>query len=1424
MGVLSMSNSYEDFTPKSRTEVVLKQIADNLKDNSLVGPQGPAGPQGPQGPQGEVGPQGLQGIQGPEGPVGPVGPQGPKGPKGDTGEQGPIGPKGERGEQGPAGPQGAAGAQGPMGPQGPQGEAFSIKKIYSSVTEMNAGYATDGVPLNSFVLINNGDVEDPDNAKLYVKGEEAYQFLVDLSGATGIQGPAGPQGPVGPAGPQGPKGEQGPAGSGGSIENLLASQVQYTTSSAPSVTHVAGALDELFRNAASSKSQLVATLKNMGDQDVNESMYMSQLISRINGLGTKSMGDLYIDRELATEFEVRNSPGGYLQIDKFIPGKSLNKWLKTLAVNDFVTLEDEQLHIRKYQFTELSKPLKVQQFEGYTYADEIVGEPDRWGGTELIQYNYVEGFGPYPEFRAEDRREKLPTDLWKIEAEDFFGTYATTNIRPVFYKNRMYFFGIQETVGTSSAKVAYYDLTAKTWTALADFPVTIDSPAICRYGNLVYIAGANNSNIGMDLYSYNLDTDEVLRLVDLPENTKNGSIACSGDKLYVTGPNNIDINVLDLTAETWSKIPLASGMSQNSLGMAAMTISNNCLLIAPNTGATVYIYHMDLAQWHSIVRKPNGWEEAELSVSNSFMAFINTSLYMLGGKRNTTTGTPHTWIQRVPLDYRVNSESGAITFLSPVNLHSGPDSLMDIVTDYTLAQYDEETKKLYCVYIDSTNRKTYILSYQAETYYGAHTSGALATGMYNESVPSFSGMTNSFGEFSVEVDGTFYIVGGSYGSYLYTCTLPDLLKTTTGKLTKVYGSYLRGTSSRRYGATGYYNGKLYLIGGSNGSTTYYNYVDIISFDTNGNPSRSDGQSLPVALCQFAYAQVGNLMYIFGGKNSSSSSSKTIYIYNFETDEWTTSATTCPANVLLGCATVVGTDIYLQSGSAGYFWKYDTKRNTFTTLPAVPKPVTSTRMIYAEGKLYSFGGYSSSKYRTYIQVYDIAKGAWEDPKYDLGRRRAYMQGFYRNGLIYLYNGYGQSNPGSSSDTAVSAMGVFVVTPGIGHNYTLHKQSVGEVTMKIPLPKHNGKLVFLDGTRVAGKVIHEYDPTRTPDYLTEEERLLPQYANWEPFESRLPITKDVSSMAYFGPSSVAAMPDGNLMCIISSTFSVVDTKTFSYSAVTDSAGTRLAPQKYNIFKYLPDTGHVYYTDSNSMLVRANLCTGEVLYTSTDPATNTSILSFDYNPTDNTVVTAGYMDFSKFNAETGELIWTQSSHGGTSFMRDYVGYNPIDNGVVVLSDGSIVVAAGSSSTAATSPVTAFSADGSSVVWSTSPLEYGEYPLLINKLANGNVVVFFKSGLMTIYNGLTGAVVKSETLMDGSTPLVAEKVLPLSDGGFVVTFVSTKIMECRTAEGMRYARATDMYTTSSYGFAQMGETLWTAYGGYFESYILPDTEKYLA
>lgn len=186
-----------------------------IENSQSVAPAdvGPTGPTGETGPTGPIGPTGV-GMTGPTGPRGAPGGVGPVGPTGRQGATGPTGSPGERGIQGGVGP---TGPTGPVrfedltteqiaqlkGPTGEHGAPFSIAKVYHSIAEMNAGYATDGVPYGKFVIISTDSVEDPDNAKLFVKDTTAYRFVVDMSGRQGAIGIQGPTGSIGPTGERG---------------------------------------------------------------------------------------------------------------------------------------------------------------------------------------------------------------------------------------------------------------------------------------------------------------------------------------------------------------------------------------------------------------------------------------------------------------------------------------------------------------------------------------------------------------------------------------------------------------------------------------------------------------------------------------------------------------------------------------------------------------------------------------------------------------------------------------------------------------------------------------------------------------------------------------------------------------------------------------------------------------------------------------------------------------------------------------------------------------------------------------------------------------------------------------------------------------------------------------------------------------------
>ena len=110
---------------------------------------------------------------------------------GDTGAVGPVGPTGS------------------TGPTGPTGQGFIIAKTYSSVSSLNADTSPSGINAGEFAIIETGNVQNAENARLYKWSGSSYSFISDLSGGVGFTGPTGPTGPQGPQGIQGTSGSNG---------------------------------------------------------------------------------------------------------------------------------------------------------------------------------------------------------------------------------------------------------------------------------------------------------------------------------------------------------------------------------------------------------------------------------------------------------------------------------------------------------------------------------------------------------------------------------------------------------------------------------------------------------------------------------------------------------------------------------------------------------------------------------------------------------------------------------------------------------------------------------------------------------------------------------------------------------------------------------------------------------------------------------------------------------------------------------------------------------------------------------------------------------------------------------------------------------------------------------------------------------------
>ena len=281
------------------------------------------------GSQGSIGYTGSQGIQG---VTGYTGSQGIQGNIGYTGSQGNIGYTGSQGAQGIAGYTGSQGVIGYTGSKGDSGLGFTIAKTYASVAALTADTTPTGIVAGQFALIETGDVENPENSRLYLWNGSAYTYVSDLSGAQGI---TGPQGVIGYTGSQGTQGVIGYTGSQGT-QGVIGYTGSQGTQGVIGYTGSAGPSNVLNATAASTSSvqYFVGVPATGSNQTPNASTTVPVVFQ-------PSTGNVGIGATPSVPLEVRKSATGSNVIQRVgISGQTKNPYLESKfdETNGVVTL------------------------------------------------------------------------------------------------------------------------------------------------------------------------------------------------------------------------------------------------------------------------------------------------------------------------------------------------------------------------------------------------------------------------------------------------------------------------------------------------------------------------------------------------------------------------------------------------------------------------------------------------------------------------------------------------------------------------------------------------------------------------------------------------------------------------------------------------------------------------------------------------------------------------------------------------------------------------------------------------------------------------------------------------------------------------------------------------------------------------------
>jgi uncharacterized repeat protein (TIGR01451 family) len=179
-------------------------------------------------------------------------------------------------------------------------------------------------------------------------------------------------------------------------------------------------------------------------------------------------------------------------------------------------------------------------------------------------------------------------------------------------------------------------------------------------------------------------------------------------------------------------------------------------------------------------------------------------------------------------------------------------------------------------------------------------------------------------------------------------------------------------ATRFHGAV-YYGGKIYKIGGDNGSAQAW--VDIYDIATD---TWSSGADMPGPRRYIDCAEIGGKIYCGGGYTTSGQT--TLYIYDIAANTWSTGASLATYRYDYGAVALDG-KYYMIGGYTPTYTNtiiaYDPVTNTWdTTLPTMSVGRRNPNAGVIGGKIYVISGRSAaSTYLASGEVYDPVANAW-----------------------------------------------------------------------------------------------------------------------------------------------------------------------------------------------------------------------------------------------------------------------------------------------------------------------------------------------------------------------------------------------------------------------------------------------------------------
>lgn len=205
------------------------------------------------------------------------------------------------------------------------------------------------------------------------------------------------------------------------------------------------------------------------------------------------------------------------------------------------------------------------------------------------------------------------------------------------------------------------------------------------------------------------------------------------------------------------------------------------------------------------------------------------------------------------------------------------------------------------------------------------------------------------------------------------------------------------------------NGKIYVIGGYDGKSTY-NSVE--EYNPKANTWTTKAPMVTARLLHQAEVLDGKI-YVIGGSGSGGDLNS-LEEYNPMTDKWTTKSSMTVARRQYQTAIVDG-KIYAIGGqnTSGYLnsvEEYDPATNKWTIKASMPTARRCHEIVVVDGKIYAMGGQDGSGSLNSVEEYDPARNTWT-VKTPMAVGRYNFEAALVAGEIYAIGGYSGYNNSS-----------------------------------------------------------------------------------------------------------------------------------------------------------------------------------------------------------------------------------------------------------------------------------------------------------------------------------------------------------------------------------------------------------------------------